>query len=162
MKKRKYINWVVIMLIASSCTDATQKDWHIKTMELADEYFPKYFAHVEEKLLEKDISYEKEYREEYFSKNKVKLYELKYFVTEKIYFYFSYWYDNNLGSVDSAFVYRVETEEEMMNLPQKYIDVMIDVVNFCSYNFYGTGEKYNTQYPELKEEYQSKRRNLTI
>lgn len=160
MNKRKYINWVVIMLIASSCADITQKDWHIDTIELADEYFPRYFEHVEERLLVHNISYKKEYKEEYFMKNKDKLYELKYFVTEKYFFNFSYWYDSNLGSINCSFVYRVETEEEMMNLPQKYIDVMIDVVNFCSYNFYGTGEKYNTQYLELKEEYQSKREEI--
>ncbi len=137
-------------LLLTSCKDYTQKDWHINTIELADEYFPKYFEAIEESLSKNNIKYEKEYNEDDF-KPKCKCYNASYYISEDIYFKFSFNYEKKFNIIDCIFCYNLVTEEQALNLPQSYINVMIDTVNFCSHNFLGTGEMYNTFYDEVKE-----------
>lgn len=160
MKKKKLILISLLPLLLTSCSpDIQQRDWHINTLELADEYFPKYFDAIEHILQKNNVQYEKEYHEQVVGKNKrnkSKYYISKYIISEMDYFEakfeFDYWI-NNGSFLNFNFVKYAVFEEEMLRLPQNYINVMIDVTDFCTNNFLGTGEKFNTYFDKLKEKY---------
>ena len=160
MKKIKYMLPLLLSLLLTSCSpDIQQRDWHINTLELADEYFPKYFDAIEHILQKNNVQYEKEYHEQVIGKNKwdkSKYYIAKYIISEMDYFEakfeFDYWI-NNGSFFNFKFMKYAMTEEEMLSLPQSYINVMIGVNDFCAYNLLGTGEEFNTYFDEIKEKY---------
>ncbi|MCH5171442.1 MAG: hypothetical protein J1F31_01220 [Erysipelotrichales bacterium] len=157
MKKAKYMLPLLLSLLLTSCSpDLRQNDWHINTLELADEYFPKYFDAIESSLQINNIKYEKEYSES-IERNE-KRYNITYCVSNKIYYEFLFRFKllswkSSESLINCTFYYNVDTEEEMFSLPQGYINVMIDVNDFCTNNYLGTGEKFNTYFDKLKEKY---------
>ncbi len=161
MKKRIGLILLTTMLLTSCRKIYNQKNWHINSVELADEYFPKYFEAIEESLSKNNIEYEKKYSKKINKEYKWKYYLATYNISKNIYFYFIYEFDKKTSDVDCYFHYKLTTEEQALNLPQSYINVMIDTVNFCSHNFLGTGEMYNTFYDEVKEKYKKNEINGT-
>ncbi|MCH5171771.1 MAG: hypothetical protein J1F31_02935 [Erysipelotrichales bacterium] len=162
MKKRIGMLVLLSTLLLTSCRDDSeyvQKDWHINTIELANEYFPKYFEFVENSLLENDIQFEKEYYE-HDNKESNKRCTVVYNITDSIFFSatFSYNYNvNNYSYIELYFYNKSATKEEALNnIPQNYINVMIDVNDFCANNFLGTGEAYNSYYNEVVEKHNNK------
>ncbi len=57
MKKRTWmLSLLSSVLLLTSCTNKwVQQDLHINTLELADEYFPKYFDEIENTLQKNDV-----------------------------------------------------------------------------------------------------------
>lgn len=144
------------VLLMTSCGVKTwQDDWHIDTLELADEYFPKYFEKIETILNEYDIQYENEYSEQVNEQFKCKYYITTYTISETVYMKVKLDYENNRHHAFSKIMcdlyYNVTTEEDMLNIPQKYIDVMKDITDFCGNNC--VGDEFNNKYSELKEDY---------
>lgn len=153
--KKKSILLLITMILTTSCSkDLSQKDWHITTFELADEYFPKYIEFVETSLSNNNIQYEKEYEEENCNNDRIKYYRLKYSISIMSYYSFIFSYRGTHGIIDCSFYYKTTSENEVLNIPQNYINVMTDVVDFCSNNFCGTGEQYNTYLSTIKSRYE--------
>ncbi len=160
LKKRTWmLSLLSSVLLLTSCTNKwVQQDWHINTLELADEYFPKYFDEIEEILQKNDVMYKKEYTEKVDPYTK--FYMAKYYVTESLFYEVTLFYDcsfNCRSTADSnilfGLIYTLATEEEAFNIPQNYMNIIIDVTDFCCNNFLGTGEKINTLYDEAKAKY---------
>ncbi|MCH5180716.1 MAG: hypothetical protein J1F32_05855 [Erysipelotrichales bacterium] len=161
MKQKKLVLILLSLLLLTSCNhpQLRQDDWHINTIELADEYFPKYFDAIEQILQKNSIQYEKEYFEQVNGQkkqNQCKHYIAKYNISDTTYFKaeleFDYWI-NNGSCISFSFINDAITEEEVFNISQTYIDVMIYVTNFCSYNFLGKGDGFNSLYEKLKVKY---------
>ena len=149
MKKRILILLLLpLLLLFTACEKPYwPEDRHIDTIELADKYFPKYFQAVEESLEKNNIQYEKEYSEllgsdisEYAIGTKD--YKIKYHISETIYFDFMYGVGSFTNHINCVFYYKTPNEDDLYNIPEKYINVMMDVVNFCSHNYLGTGKTY--------------------
>ncbi len=162
MKKKIFaVTMLLSIIFMNSCGghDIYQKDWHINNLELADEYFPKYFDAIEDSLKRNYFQYKKEYYEE-LDEPYTKFYNAKYYITDTIFlktrFYFDYSF-NNKFTYSSSFNFRLffesQSEEDVLNLSENYINVMEDVTHFCSNNFYDTNGKYKEFYDEIKEEY---------
>ena len=163
MKKLIWMPILLSTLLLTSCgSNIRQRDWHINTLELANEYFPKYFDMIEESLEKNNIRYEKKKGEEIIEwKDKFvdKYYYTNYYISETIYYTISFDYNieaPNYSSLTCLFVYNSAIEEEIVNLSPNYINVMRDINNLCAYNFFGTGEKYKTYYDEVKIKLQNK------
>ncbi len=165
MKKKIFaIPMLLSIIFMNSCggPNIYQKDWHINNLELADEYFPKYFEAIEDSLKRNNFQYEKEYTEE-VNEPYTKFYNAIYFITDTIffrtYFCFDYSFNNKItysSHFDFKLFYKSQMEKDVLNLSQNYINVMEDVTHFCSYNFLETNGKYKEFYEEIKEEYECK------
>ena len=158
MKKRILILLLLpLLLLFTACgKPECQEDGHIDTIELADKYFPKYFQAVEESLEKNNIQYEKEYSELLGSDiskyaNGTKCYKIKYHILETLGFNFTYWFDYPCNDIECVFYYKTPNEDDLYNIPEKYINVMMDVVNFCSHNYLGTGKTYYSYYEKMKD-----------
>ncbi len=156
MKKRTWmLSLLSSVLLLTSCTSKwVQQDWHINTLELADEYFPKYFDEIEEILQKNDVMYKKEYTEKVDPYTK--FYMAKYYVTESLFYEVTLFYDcrsTAYSIILFGLIYTLATEEEAFNISQNYMNIIIDVTDFCCNNLLGTGEKINTLYDEAKEKY---------
>ena len=158
--KRKF---VILLLIISttlvSCSDLmlyVQKDWHINNLNLAEEYFPKYFNFIENDLHENNIQYEIFYRErDYYPENKH--YDISFNITETKYFTGTFTYSYRRGYFSSFhfyFIYKNANINEIYELPQKYLKIMADVNDFCSNNFLGFGYDYYNLYDDIIKKYQ--------
>lgn len=134
------------IVFMSSCDSPNifQMDWHINNLELADEYFPKYFEAIEDSLKRNNFKYEKEYSEKNHEQY-AKIYNATYFITDTILFKTTFYFDcrfNNrytyLSAIEFRLYYESQMADEVLNLSQNYINVMEDVTHFCSYNFLET------------------------
>ena len=158
MKKIRILSMLSLVLL-TSCRIGRQieinypSEWRIDTLELADEYFPKYFEMVEKSLANNDIEYEKKYSEWYYPKKNYKYYMASYYITDNIYYKFKYSFREIKGTIESEFNYKMATEEEIFSIPQKYFNVMTEVTNFCTYNFLGTGDEFNILYNNAELRY---------
>lgn len=151
--KKRILLLLLLSNLMTSCKKYHQKDWHIKTYELADVYFPKYFEEIEKFLLINDITYEKDFSELLDNEINMKYYNACYTVSEKINFEFRFVFSLNHCHFNCKFNKHSSNEYDAFHSLQKYINVMIDTVNFCSHNFLGTGEMFNTWYDEVKKKY---------
>lgn len=161
---KKAILLAILSILLTSCFGEyhiTQDNWHINTLELADEYFPKYFDIIENSLHKNDIRYEKIYNErivDWKGEHMDKYYSAKYSISETIYFTFSVDYNfrsNKYSSVDCMFIYNSATKEEMITMPQSYVNIMMDVTNFIAYNLLWTGDEFKAHFNEVKDKLQN-------
>ncbi|MCH5180736.1 MAG: hypothetical protein J1F32_05955 [Erysipelotrichales bacterium] len=157
MKIRIWTLSLLSILLLTSCESESHKKWHISAVEgfdLADEYFPNFFEAIEESLQKNSIQYEKEYDEKIYTLDKD--FNANYYISDTIYFNFKFRYRVGLGALSlfiGQFHYKSATVDEVFNLSQCYLNVMIDITDFCAYHFLGTGDIYNSYLNEIKEKH---------
>lgn len=157
MKKRAFII-LLFMLLLQGCF--FEKKWHINSLELADEYYPKYFQAIENSLDTNGIQYSKKLTEWISHAGDEKCYLVSYYVSKDIYYAFKFEATSDFGTIECNFFYNNLTKNDLLNISDNYLNVLDDTITFCC-DKTNYGKNYKQLFEELKETYFSSNNDST-
>lgn len=160
---KKLLLTSLLLCILSSCgkVENINENWHINTLDMAKVYFLKYYEHFEKVLNDNNLDYVKKF-DVYFKGASEGFSNNIYYIGDDVKYDVCYTFNSSnpqYSRMSFSIDYNTTSIENILNIPQIYKDIMLDLIFFSSLEMQEIEYDFDPLLEAIGEKYASGRAN---